>query len=355
MLRTAVNGIWKEAARAVFINGGGLRLARWKNRNGLRILMYHRFPDVAGLEWQCRHLSQCYHVMPFSEAAARLAGEGDLPPNAVVVTVDDGYRDFYDVAYPIFTDYKIPATVYVVTDFLDGKLWLWTDQVRYAFEKTQRSTLRLELPGTRVLEFLLRSPEERRAASHKTTEVLKLLRNEDRLGVLALLPVLLAVTLPSEPPADFQPLRWEDLRRMAASGVEVGAHTRTHPILSRVTSTAELRDEIVGSKRRIEEVLGMPVRHFCYPNGLRRDIGPEVAEAVREAGYEAAVTTEPGMNLRPAGLLRLRRIGVDPTYEPRYFEQCAAAFHIGNKLDKEASVEATLPPGSVRIRRSFSC
>jgi peptidoglycan/xylan/chitin deacetylase (PgdA/CDA1 family) len=337
MLGTAVTHIWKAAARAVFFHGGGLHLARWKNRNGLRILMYHRFPNAAALEWQCRHLSQCYRVMALSEAAGKLAGDGDLPPNAMVVTVDDGYRDFYDVAYPLFAAYKIPATVYVVTDFLDGKLWLWTDQVRYAFEKTPRSAFRLELPGSALLEFLLRSPEERRAASHKTTEALKLLRNEDRLGALALLPELLAVNLPAGPPGDFQPLRWEDIRRMVSSGVEVGAHTRTHPILSQVTSTAELRDEIAGSKRRIEEVLGMPVRHFCYPNGLRRDISPEAAEAVREAGYETAVTTEAGMNLRHAGLLRLRRIGVDPTYEPRYFEQCAAAFHIGNEIGKEAA------------------
>ena len=81
----------------------------------------------------------------------------------------------------------------------------------------------------------------------------------------------------------------------------------------------------------------MAVRHFCYPNGLRRDISLEAAEAVRQAGYETAVTTEVGMNLRHTGLLRLRRIGVDPTYEPRYFEQCAAAFHIGNELDTQAA------------------
>jgi peptidoglycan/xylan/chitin deacetylase (PgdA/CDA1 family) len=339
MLGTAVTRIWKDAARTVFFNGGGLRLARWKNRNRLRILMYHRFSDAAGLEWQCRHLRACYHVMPLSEAAARLAGEGDLPPNGVVVTVDDGYRDFYNVAYPLFAAYKIPATVYVVSDFLDRKLWLWTDQVRYAFEKTQRPAFFLELPGSTPLESPLRSPEERRSARHKTTEALKLVRNEDRLHALALLPELLAVTLPAEPPEDFQPLRWEDVRRMAASAVELefGAHTRTHPILSRVSSRAELRDEIAGSKRRIEEVLEMPVRHFCYPNGLGRDISPEAAVAVQEAGYETAVTTEAGMNLRHAGLLRLRRIGVAPTYERRYFEQCAAAFHIGNELDQEAA------------------
>jgi peptidoglycan/xylan/chitin deacetylase (PgdA/CDA1 family) len=333
MLGTIVTRIWKDAARTVFFNGGGLRLARWKNRNGLRILMYHRFSDAAGLEWQCRHLRECYRVMPLSEAAARLAGDGQLPPNAAVVTVDDGYRDFSDVAYPLFAAYEIPATVYVVTDFLDGAQWLWTDQVRFAFENTQRPAFRMELPGIAPLEFPLRLPDERRRASHKTTEALKLLRNEDRLRALALLPELLAVTLPAEPPAEFQPLRWEDLRRMAETGMEFGAHTRSHPILSRVTSPTELRDEIAGSKRRIEEILGIPVRHFCYPNGLRRDISPEAAEVVREAEYETAVTTEVGMNLRHADPLRLRRIGVDPTYEPRYFKQCAAAFHIGNELN----------------------
>lgn len=323
-----MTGSWKAAARAAFVGSGGLRLVRWRNRNGLRILMYHRFPNASGLEWQCRHLRQCYRVVSLSEAAASLGGHQPMPPHTVVVTVDDGYRDFYEIAYPVFAAYQIPVMVYIVTDFLDGKLWLWTDQVQYAFGNSQQPHFRMELPGGTLLDFSLGSHQERRMAGRKTSEALKLLPNQDRFRALALLAELLEVAIPADPPGGCQPLRWEEVRKMSQAGVEFGAHTRRHPVLARVSSPAELADEIAGSKRRLEEVLGAAVRHFCYPNGLRRDISAAAVDAVRQAGYQTAVTTETGLNCPGGDPLWLRRIGVDPTYQPQYFQQCAAVFRV---------------------------
>jgi peptidoglycan/xylan/chitin deacetylase (PgdA/CDA1 family) len=298
------------------------------NRKGLRILMYHRFPDASGLDLQCRHLRQCYRLMSLSEAAASFEENKPLAPNSVSVTVDDGYRDFYEVAYPVFSAHQIPVTAYLVTDFLDGKVWLWLDQVRYAFLNTPRRQFQMELPGGMALKFSLGSEEERRIANQKTLEALKLVCNDDRLRAVSLLAELLEVQIPNRPPRGAEPLAWDEVRGMAQSGVEFGAHTRRHPVLSRVTSRSELTDEIAGSKRRLEEVLGTRVRHFCYPNGLRRDISEETVEAVRQAGYHTAVTTEAGLNRKGDDPFWLRRIGVEPGYAPEYFQQCAAGFHL---------------------------
>jgi peptidoglycan/xylan/chitin deacetylase (PgdA/CDA1 family) len=323
-----MKGSWKSAARAAFLKSGGLRLARWVKRTQLRILMYHRFPDADGLERQCRHLAKCYRVISLSEAAAALRAGRKLASNSLVVTVDDGYRDVYQVAWPVFAAYRIPAMVYVVTGFLSGELWLWTDQVRYAFENARRKKVRVELPGSETWEFVLRSEEERHAAERKIAEALKLVSNEERLRMLRCLPELLEVKIPGEAPRGCEPLRWSEVREMAQGGIEFGAHTRRHPVLSRVSSAAELAEEIAGSKHCLEEALGAPVRHFCYPNGARRDISVEAVEMVRQAGYETAVTTEVGVNGPGDDLLQLRRIGVDPAYEPEYFQQCAAAFRV---------------------------
>jgi peptidoglycan/xylan/chitin deacetylase (PgdA/CDA1 family) len=324
----ASRGSWKFAARTALRKSGGLHLARWMKRKQLRILMYHRFPDAAGLERQCRHLAKCYRVISLSEAAEALRAGRELAANSLVVTVDDGYRDVYQVAWPIFAASRIPAMVYVVTGFLSGELWLWTDQVQYAFENARSKAVRIELPGSEPWEFALRSEGERRAAELKIMEALKLVSNEERLRALGRLAELLEVEIPDEPPPGFEPLRWSEVREMARGGLEFGAHTRRHPVLSRVSSAAELADEIAGSKHCLEELLGSPVRHFCYPNGLRRDISAEAVEMVRQAGYETAVTTEAGVNGPGDDLLRLRRIGVDPGYEPEYFQQCAAAFRV---------------------------
>jgi peptidoglycan/xylan/chitin deacetylase (PgdA/CDA1 family) len=318
----------KRAARTAFHRTGGLRIARWIHRKGLRILMYHRFPNARGLEEQCRHLRECYCPLSLTEAAERLQSGADLPPNSVAITIDDGYRDFYATAWPVFSAYRLPVTIYVVTDFLDRRIWLWIDQVHYAFRHSTQCAFRMELPRGATLEFALGSEEQRRLAARQTCEALKLLPNEDRLAALKSLPHLLALQLTPVPPAGCEPLTWDEARKLVSQGVEFGAHTRTHPILSRVKSPAGLKDEIAGSKRRLEEVLAVPVRHFCYPNGAERDISVEAVETVRSAGYQTAVTTTTGLNAPGADLFRLRRIGVDPGYDRDYFQQCAAAIRV---------------------------
>jgi len=317
-------GRWPHAARWLFHHVGGLRLARWRNRNGLRILMYHRFADAHALEAQCRHLRDHYRPLSLTAAANHLKTGKPLPPNSVVVTVDDGHRDFLEIAYPVFSSYQIPVTVYVVTDFLDRRLWLWVDQLRYAFQHTKLPKVRIEPADGAVLQFDLGTEDRKNSAARETCEALKLLRNEQRLAALARLADWLQVQIPEQPPHGCEPLAWDEVRAMARNGIEFGAHTRTHPVLSRVSSPAELTAEIAGSKRRIEEVLGSPVRHFCYPNGSKRDISPEAVEAVRQAGFDTAVTTESGLNAVGGDPFLLRRIGVDPGYARDYFARCAA-------------------------------
>jgi peptidoglycan/xylan/chitin deacetylase (PgdA/CDA1 family) len=296
----------KTLAVAAFHRGGGLHLVRWWHRKGLRILMYHRFSDASALAAQCAHIRRHYHPVPMSQVAFWLKTGEPLRANALAVTIDDGYRDFLTVAHPVFREYGIPVTVFVVTDFLDGKLWLWTDHVQYAHR----------LAG--------RPAEEGR----DMIERLKRVSNPERLSTLARLPETLGITLPPEPPAEYSPLSWEEVRRLASQGVEFGAHTRAHPILSSVASLPELTGEIAGSKQRLEEMLDRPVLHFCYPNGRWEDIGENAVAAVRAAGFETAVTTIGGLNHRPADPFLLRRIGAAPDFPPRYFHQVAAAFRV---------------------------
>src|SRR5438552_11055766 len=166
----------KQAVWGVFHKVGGLDIARWRNRKGLRILMYHRFRERAPLARQCAHIRARYSPVSMSQVADWLLHGGRLPENAVAITVDDGYRDFYQVAYPVFHEYGIPVTVYLVSDFVDRKLWLWTDQVRYAFLHAQARSLELA------------TDEARRAAAHAFNEAAKRMPNAERLQALEKLP-----------------------------------------------------------------------------------------------------------------------------------------------------------------------
>lgn len=94
------------------------------------------------------------------------------------------------------------------------------------------------------------------------------------------------------------------IRNWLAAGHEIGSHSLTHPRLTKI-SIAAAREEIVTSKKTLEDMFGIPVRHFCYPYG---DWNIPVRDMVDEAGYETAVTTEFGVNTLPLEMLSLRRI-----------------------------------------------
>lgn len=98
----------------------------------------------------------------------------------------------------------------------------------------------------------------------------------------------------------------EQVREWLAAGHEIGAHTCTHPHLTQVP-LAKAREEIFASRQKLEDLFGVPVRHFCYPYG---DYNPAVRDLVAEAGYETAVTTESGVNLVGVDRFTLRRFTV---------------------------------------------
>lgn len=298
----------KQALKAVFHRAGGVDAVRWMKRKGVRILMYHRFADAGGLDRQCAHIRKYYKPIPMSAVAEWLDSRRAPEPYSIAITVDDGYRDFLEVAHPVFAKYGIPVTVFLVSDFMDGKCWLWFDQVVWAYERAR---------GPEALE------EARRLVVEATN-----MSEAERLEFVREAPRSLGVELPVAAPPEYRPLSWDEVRRLAARGVEFGAHTMTHPILSAVRGGARLREEIAGSKARIEAELGAPVAHFCYPNGRSVDIGAAAVEAVREAGFRTAVTAEPGLNHAGAERFLLRRIGADPTHEALYFQRAVAALRI---------------------------
>ena len=286
--------------------------------------MYHRFSAQSELDRQCAHLKKYYRPVSLDEIAWWLRKKGDIPQQAVVITVDDGYRDFYLNAFPVLSRHGIPALVYLATDMIDHGSCLWVDWIRILFQAAARSEVNLELPGRGWQRFLLSSAEQKERAAGEVKGVLKKAPNRDRVRFVDLLPTMLGLNSLPAIPVDSAPLKWEDIRTMSRQGIEFGAHTRSHPILSNVTTRAELREELAGSKSRIEDELGAPVRHFCYPNGNPGDFNSQTVEVVGECGYLTAVTASKGINFAGADPFRLRRIHQEPWNPPVRFAQQVA-------------------------------
>ncbi|MFN7939202.1 MAG: polysaccharide deacetylase family protein [Bryobacteraceae bacterium] len=281
---------------------------------GTRIISYHRFPPefAAELQRQCEHFRKFFHPITLDTFVDALRNHTPLPPNSLVITVDDGYIDSYSVAAPIFRRYEIPATVYLVTDFLDQATWLWWDQLQFAFVNTRKTTIDLTLPNFQPQTLELGPLSNRQDLATQCS--IALLRNDcqDVDSHLQIIFDRLDVSIPSRPPAEFLPLSWDHVRQMPSSGFSFGSHTVSHHILGIISSWEQRRREIFDSKRRIEEMTGHPVRHFCFPNGGVGDFSHTDINLIRAAGYHSAATLFIGVARASSDPFLLPRITLNP-------------------------------------------
>jgi len=298
-------------------------------RRSIRILLYHRFPAAArsSLEVQCAHIKKHYRLISLDDIACWLQGDISLPHNSLAVTVDDGYRDFYLNAYPVFASYQIPVTIFLTTDFLDHRNWLWVDRVRYMCSRTQVRSARISSDSGQFHEFFFQMSTAREQATVAIKEIAKAMSNPQRLRfVMDELPRILKVTVPDQVTTDFEPLKWDEVREMASTCISFGAHTKSHPILSSLRSSVTLLEEIGGSKLRLESELDRSVLHFSYPNGMANDIDPDVVASVKNSGFKTAVVAQGGVNTRHTDRFLLRRNTVAPESGELEFGRFATGF-----------------------------
>lgn len=297
-------------------------------RDEILILMYHRFSreqhkyktSSAEFAAHLEYLSKHNRVLSLGETVDNLKNGKPLPPNPAVVTIDDGYADVYEIAFPLLKKFAFPATLFVVTDFLDRKCWLWTDFMRYVLQTTKSENLRIEFGGGEKIEMKLTDEIDRLELASRVNSKLKRLPNEVKEAKIKEIADGLNVKLPELPSDEFAPVTWQQAREMDANRLSVESHTVTHPILTNVNQT-ELDFELRTSKKRLENNLGKTIKHFCYPNGT---LNSAVRKATENAGYESAVTTAYGFNRSDANRFTLNRIDAPPAIEN--FAQSASGF-----------------------------
>ena len=213
--------------------------------------------------------------------ALALRSEGRLPPRSVSITFDDGYANNAEVALPILVRRGVRATFYIATGYLNGGR-MWNDSVIEAVRRAPR----LDLEDLGLGNHALPGVTERRRAIGEILAALKYREPEERIAIAAEIAKRAALAPHSE-----LMMSDDQVRRLAAAGMEVGAHTVSHPILARI-DRATAKREIEESKLCLEHITGASVSTFAYPNGRpAKDYGREHVELVREAGYTSAVTT----------------------------------------------------------------
>jgi peptidoglycan/xylan/chitin deacetylase (PgdA/CDA1 family) len=302
----------------------------WAQRHTTIILTYHRViekwdqnldysqPGMAvtapTFDRQLSFLKEQFDIVPLD--GLRADGNIDWPASRsrCVITFDDGWRDNYDLAFPILRKHDIPATIFLTTDFIGTDRAFWHTELIYLL-------LRGELPQLLGSEIMFRAcpgPVRhhlkrlarmgRVSSAHDVDpviEAVKAMCDEDAIEEL-IQRLIQAVGLrrPLFPERKFF-LDWDQVREMSASGIEIGSHGCSHRILTRL-SAEEAEEELVRSKAEIERRLGRRVQHFAFPNEAANGA---LLTSAATAGYRTACLG-PGAGEGPFGIQALRRLGM---------------------------------------------
>ncbi len=205
----------------------------------------------------------------------------------------------------------MPATIFLATDFVFRDSPLWVDRLEYAFDKGHGEE---------------KSVSEKRMADALLRAKLKSVPNEERIRALEELERTRGAALTNaSSDVRYAPLTTEMIREMTTGGITLGAHTKSHPILSQL-SLDEARREIFESQRIVEEKCRFASRVFCYPNGQVGDWTAEHEDILKEIGLEGALSTIEGANTRNAPSFQLRRYTMDDTNDWNAFIAAETGF-----------------------------
>jgi peptidoglycan/xylan/chitin deacetylase (PgdA/CDA1 family) len=257
-------------------------------------------------------------MLPLEEALEELysspggSNQGRDRRTPLVLTFDDGYYDNYAHAFALARELQVPITVFLVPGYVESCEHFWWLQPEHLVRYAQVDKVTIEgriyhLEQAAERQLLVQAIEAHLCQARSVAE---------REAFLAHAREVLVVP-PSakiEEAEAVRPLTWAEVREMDESGwVSFGGHTMHHPILAFLSSPDEVRREVAECRCALEQHLGHPVRTLAYPIGSLDHIGTAALQAVREAGYDWAVTTSRGIATPKNDPYLLRRVSGDVT------------------------------------------
>ena len=287
IFRSARSALARERGRRTnALNGGGAR-----RRVPLRAVLYHHITNhlsplverlavsttPAVFEAHVRKMARDYEIVSLDAVLS-----GKLPRRALLITFDDGYRSFLDVALPILRRLGLPSALFVTGACLDP----------------------YSLPLDNLLSFLCASiglggggaagdPAAGRPATFlNVLDMVATMPYERRLMVGRELAERFEVDQGRVRAESGIFLAPEDLRGLAADGCELANHTRSHLFCRSIADESTANFQLVEHARRLESLTGHPVRAFSFPYGHREDATPMVERVLRESGHEALFLAE---------------------------------------------------------------
>lgn len=275
------------------------------------ILLYHRVIDLdfdyyniaispAVFEEHLRAIKSNFHVLSIKEFE-RCYKRGKFPRNSALITFDDGYADFLWNAKPLLEEYQVPATLFVVSNYLNSKKEFWWDYLPYVFLQTKLLPSFLifkdDQGAEQVIDFageesLPDNFDHVTKALPKRAKALQFFSNQFRRSNENRRNELREMISKWSGVADIvreqnRVLTIDEVLDLQSSPlISIGAHTLNHPVLASL-SADEQRDEIGKSKRNIERILGEEAAYIAYPHGAYNiDYTDETVKLSRDVGFK---------------------------------------------------------------------
>lgn len=243
-----------------------------------------------------KFLSKYYNVVSleyFINHQEELSGRKNI-----VITFDDGYKDNFTIAYPILRKYKLPATIFLATDFIDTNKTKFEDILTSHFASNHINTIDID---SLRLKKELKNETERNAAITQFLYTLNRLDSKKREDVIHEVSTKYGIESNC---SNNVMLTWDGIMQMDRQLISFGAHSTSHQNLTKLPYDQQI-DEINKSKSAIEHHLESAVASFSYPLGF---FDKNIIKALRDSGYKCAVTTISGVNNSDMDLFQLKRI-----------------------------------------------
>jgi peptidoglycan/xylan/chitin deacetylase (PgdA/CDA1 family) len=203
------------------------------------------------------------------------------------ITFDDGYRDNYTYAFPALQDMGVTATLFIATDVVSGRDWLWWDKLLLVLHKAIGSTIEnagrsYSIKDEGKLFYIQKKMSEMLAANPNRNEFINKIMEKYAGNKLD---------------AQMPYMSWDEVKQLQAAGWTIGAHTVSHPLLTAL-SPDKARHEIVNCAQEIAEHIGEYPRLFAYPNGKLSDTSAAITAILQENNFAGAVILDEHQPLR---------------------------------------------------------
>lgn len=227
-------------------------------------------------------LKNKFNIISFDEYLAAGEDRRPLAPNSCILTFDDGDLEHYTKVYPLLKKLKIPATFFIPTGYISNNNCKWDDEITALLVDTKIKEFEFHIPLLTRRVFKIGTIDEKAEVANYLCRTLKYASSETRKIFIKRSSKRLQIMKNYKVAICQRSMGWHHLKNIANDSLmSIGAHTQTHPVLT-ILKDNEIKDELSGSKREIEENIEKLVTLFSYSFGKLTDFDERIKEIAKE-------------------------------------------------------------------------